>query len=208
MTRQHPQTGFNQLTPSAGFTLLEVLVALVMVTLLLALALPSFEGTLERNRQSNSLNDAIALLSLARTEAVTRATAVSACASANVNDPNSADCSGANSWETGWLVFEDDGPGGLARNGQRDPNEALVRSGPPAARDITVRASSFPTLSAITFDESGMASGRGTLVVCDSRGAANARAIVVNISGQTRLAVDDTGDGVVDDDAGASVSCP
>ena len=49
----------------------------------------------------------------------------------------------------------------------------------------------------------------GTFVICDERGAQRARAVVVNVSGQTRLARDTGGTaGVLNDHDNADVTCP
>ncbi|KEF29705.1 putative type-4 fimbrial pilin related signal peptide protein [Marinobacter nitratireducens] len=49
----------------------------------------------------------------------------------------------------------------------------------------------------------------GTFVICDDRGAIEARAVVINVSGQTRLARDTGGTaGVLNDHDDTDVTCP
>jgi len=90
--------------PSAGgargFSLLELMIAIIVAGILAAVAVPSFRTTLQRHRLRTSVDNLQAAVQYARTEAVLRATYVSICASAD-----GATCSGANTYETGWLVY-------------------------------------------------------------------------------------------------------
>lgn len=195
---------------TAGFTLLELLIAMVMVSVLLALSGPTFVDTLQRNRQSTALNDVVGVLAYARGEAVARSAIISACSTA---DPyaTTITCRNTNVYDDGWLIFVDDGSGGgVAGNGQIDGSEVLLRTRDDAPRDVTVRTYNFPRVSAISFDDTGLSTGRGTIVICDARGADEASALVVNLSGQSRLAQDDPADtdSIVEDDAGNAVVCP
>jgi type IV fimbrial biogenesis protein FimT len=190
----------------AGFTLLELLVALVLVAILASLAVPTFETSVQRTRHQAGLNNVIGMLSLARGEAVSRSVPVTVCVSADA-----ATCDGAaTTWESGWLVFEDNGAGGgTARNGKREAGEELINIGEPARRTISIRTVNFPSGRFVTFDPVGMVGSRGTFVVCDERGTTHASALVLNISGQARLAQDNVGgDDIVEDDAGNAVGCP
>ena len=190
----------------SGFTLIELMMVLVIVAALLGIAGPSFQEALRRSRLQSSLNDAVSMLSFARAEAVSRNGPVTACASTD-----GASC-GGQAWEAGWLVFVDDGAGAgaTARDGALGGSEEILRIGDPAAQAITLRASNFPATGNIIFIESGRLDRdqAGTFTICDDRGAASARALVVNVSGQARLAVDGDGDGVVEDDLGSAVTCP
>ncbi|MCH8538989.1 MAG: GspH/FimT family pseudopilin [Alkalimonas sp.] len=55
-----------------GFTLLELLIALAIAVILLAIALPSFETWLQRERHTRSVNQLQAMYNFARSEAVKR----------------------------------------------------------------------------------------------------------------------------------------
>lgn len=57
-----------------GFSLVEVMIAVVISAIFLALAIPSFNSLIERNQVSTITNDFIAALLLARSEAVTEET--------------------------------------------------------------------------------------------------------------------------------------
>lgn len=85
---------------SRGFTFLELLVTIAIAAILVAVALPSFRGTIQRHRLRSAADNLQAAIDYARAEAVLRASYVSLCASAD-----SATCSGAATYETGWIVY-------------------------------------------------------------------------------------------------------
>ena len=191
---------------AGGFTLIELMMVLVIIAVLLGVAGPAFQESLRRSRLQSALNDTVSMLSFARAEAVSRNGPVAACASTD-----GASCSGS-AWESGWLVFVDDGAGAgaTARDGVVGGSEEILRIGDPAADGITLRAANFPAAGNIIFIESGRLDRDqpGTFTICDARGASFARAVIVNVSGQGRLAVDADASGVVEDNAGNEVGCP
>lgn len=84
----------------SGFSLIELLVVLSIAAVLVVLALPSFNGTIERNRIATQTNEFIAAIMLARTEAIRRNGVAGVCAS---ND--AVTCGGT--WADGWIVWAD-----------------------------------------------------------------------------------------------------
>jgi type IV fimbrial biogenesis protein FimT len=186
-----------------GYTLLEFLVALMIISILGVMVGPQFIDAIDRNRQQASLGDTFSMLGAARGEAVNQQDTISVCPSTD-----QAACNGT-SWETGWIMFLDDGNGGgTADDGDRHADETLLRVGQAAGDGITIRSRNFADAGAISFDQDGMATDRGTVVIC--RGTAGqASAIVLNFSGQARLSVDEDADGWLDEDDGSEVdSCP
>src|SRR3984885_557009 len=95
----------------AGVTLLEVLTVITIVCVLMALGVPSYQYITNANRISGEVNDLLGDMQYARSEAIKEGQTVSVCASAN---PTSASptCSGAITWQTGWIVFSDLNGGG------------------------------------------------------------------------------------------------
>ncbi len=90
-----------------GFTLVELLISIVIVTTLLAMGIPSFKDFLKNNRLVAQSNGLVAALQLARSEAVKRGTDTVICASSNQTS-----CTGNGDWDKGWIVFSD-----IDRNG-------------------------------------------------------------------------------------------
>lgn len=103
----------------AGFTLVELVIAVAVLAILVAIAVPSFQSTFRSNRVTSGANELLALFSYARSEAIRSnvgngtVAAASVCASAD-----GATCGGT--WEDGWLVYRD-----LNQDGAPDANEIL-----------------------------------------------------------------------------------
>ncbi len=56
----------------SGFTLLEVMIAVAVLAILTALAIPSFTSLIERNKARSAANDLMASILVARSEAIKR----------------------------------------------------------------------------------------------------------------------------------------
>lgn len=99
-----------------GFTLIELLVTLVVALVLLGVGIPLFQGTLSGNRAATQVNELVSAFKLARSEAVTRGSAVSVCA---VADPavEPVACGGSGDWANGWVVFVDDSGSAMVIDG-------------------------------------------------------------------------------------------
>jgi type IV fimbrial biogenesis protein FimT len=105
----------NKLTMDrdSGFTLVELLVTLVVVSILLAAGAPAFQDFIKNNRVTGQTNDLVSAIQLARSEALKRGVDTVVCASKDqktcTNDKDT--------WVDGWIVFSD-----LNRDGA--PNKA------------------------------------------------------------------------------------
>jgi type IV fimbrial biogenesis protein FimT len=98
-----------------GMTLVELMIAMLVLAILMSIAVPSFRNFAADSRTSAATSDLVTALNLARSEALRRGTRVVACASEDL-----ADCSDSDTWTTGWIVFAD--PNG---NGDADAGELL-----------------------------------------------------------------------------------
>ncbi|WP_417568312.1 GspH/FimT family pseudopilin [Marinobacter sp.] len=199
-------SGFQR---SSGFTLLELIITIVILAIVASFAVPSFRETVLNNRLTSQINEASSLMSYARSEASKMQDGViTVCASAD-----SASCSGANTWETGWIVMRDlDGDRVLDAGDDQllRISQALEGGNTMRIAGLTSGGGSFVQFSGNGFPiPPGIGlSAAGTITVCDSRGAGAARAIVVSVSGQTRLARDTSGNGVLNDHNNANITCP
>lgn len=84
----------------AGFTLVELLIALAVGLILLVIAVPEFSTIVHRNRISATGSEIYASLSLARNEAIKRRSAVQVCPSSN-----GTSCRVDDDWSAGWIVM-------------------------------------------------------------------------------------------------------
>lgn len=156
-----------------GFTLIELMTVIVVVAILLAVAFPSFQGSLRSNRVATTTNALLASVALARTEAIRSRARGVICTSAT-----GTACDGAN-WNSGWLVWSD-----LDNNGAVNGTETVVRyvQGNPS---LQLAGSA----NLIAFDGRGRAvAGEQSIGVQPTDLATPARCVTIRGTGQTRVA--------------------
>jgi type IV fimbrial biogenesis protein FimT len=86
-----------------GFTLVELLITIVVISILLAAAVPSFMQAIKNNRITGQATSFVISTQMARNEAIKRGASTTMCA----KTVNMDTCSGSNDWSTGWIVFSD-----------------------------------------------------------------------------------------------------
>lgn len=87
-----------------GFTLIELMVAIVVLAVMLGIGVPSFRDAAVGSRVSSYANDLVASVQLARSEAIKRNAAVTLCASSDGEN-----CEDEGGWEVGWIIRAADG---------------------------------------------------------------------------------------------------
>lgn len=128
---------------SAGVTLVELVIAVAILAIIAAMALPAFNSVIVSNRLAAGANELVASLQVARSEAIRRGSRVVVCASSS-----GTGCTGT--WSQGWIVFED-----RNRDGAVSVGETILRS-QSALADLQVLASSNIG-TAVVFRPDGMA---------------------------------------------------
>jgi type IV fimbrial biogenesis protein FimT len=105
MVKTAPHAPSEPPRSAGGFTLIELLVTLTVLSVVLAIAIPSFQDFLRRNRLAAETNNLVSALSYARSEAIKLGRPVSVC---GVSDPEATPpvCA-ADAWSSGWIVFVD-----------------------------------------------------------------------------------------------------
>ncbi len=86
----------------AGFTLLELIVAITIAAILAALTVPSFLKSIRLNRGVSDANGILSVVTLARNEAIRRDATISMCISSD-----GSSCASSGTWDVGYLVFVD-----------------------------------------------------------------------------------------------------
>jgi len=167
---------------SGGFTLPEMLLALTLLSLLLALAAPPLGDLVARNRTQSAAHSLMTSLFLARTEAVKRNRRTTLCKSAD-----GLACTADGDWSQGWLVFVD--PAGF---GGLDAGEPLLHTQGPLRGGVTLRNANAANWYAYRPDGSAASSGglvTGTFRICPRDGDGQlAYRVITNITGRPRLA--------------------
>lgn len=125
-----------------GFTIIELMVTLLVLSILVASAVPSFRELTRSNRVVAAQNDLVTAMSVARSEAVKQSRAVTVCASAD-----SATCSGNTNWATGWIVTV--------------PGVGLVQAWPAPGGDITATG----TVSSLNYQAIGTVAAAGVFTL-------------------------------------------
>jgi len=178
-------------TAQQGFNLLELLIAIAILGIITALAVPSFQSVSINSNLSTETNDLVSSLRLARSEAAKQGLNVTVC-SANAG---LTACSGSADWSTGWLVIDSGG------------NILLAREGLPA--NTAAEMAIVGAQGSIVFNRNGFSSSARTIKLCGPNNAAErARGVIVSVDGRIRLATDSDSDSIVEDRAGTDVTCP
>lgn len=172
---------------SGGMTLIEMLIVVAVMAILATLATPGFSALLYDSDRTAAVNSFFHALFLARSEAIKRSGVVSVCKSSDGQT-----CSRTAEWTAGWIVFantdRDEPP-------VRDGREALLATyeGWPRGRITSTRTS-------FSFRSYRQGVVNGTVIFCDPRGSAHARAIIINHAGRPRVARRDS--------SGRPLRCP
>ncbi len=132
-----------------GFTLIELLVTLVVASVLATLAVPAYQGLIRDTRFTTQINDFVAALHYARSEAVKRGS--------NVNlDALSV----TTNWTSGWRAYADTDADGVQDVGETDirRGDALsaplsLTAGPAGTTSVRYRPTgTITSVNPITFD--------------------------------------------------------
>jgi len=168
-----------------GITIVEILVALTVASILMAMGAPAFGGFIKNNRLSQSAFDVLKTFNLARSEAVKRRVRVVLCRSAD-STAVTPTCGGtANTWTTGWLVFAS----GDSNNTYQAGVDTLLGIGVVGSAGITVMTNSTSNNN-LEYNSDGTTNeGGGTarFALCDNRGGGHGRQINVPPHGRPKF---------------------
>jgi type IV fimbrial biogenesis protein FimT len=166
-----------------GFTLVELLITIVIVTTLLAMGVPSLKDFMKNNRLTAQSNAFVTALQVARTEAVKRGADTVICASSNQTA-----CTGAGDWDKGWIVFSDLNLNGTPDLGAsaplcEDTEDCMLRTSGALSGKHTISS----TTANLRFLPTGLAAnGNFALnLVTDNCERNQARKIQVTLQGHT-----------------------
>lgn len=182
-----------------GFTLVELMVTVGLVAIVLTLGVPSMRELILNNRLATDYNNMLMSLTLARAEAIKRGARTRVCIRNATPDCNGT----ATQWENGWLVIVDTNGNDTMTTADGD---LIVQDQSALTDGTTLRGNNNVTRS-VGFNTRGFSGSSGTLTLCDSRGADEARGIVIFNTGRARRAEDTNGDGIVDV-GGVNLTCP
>lgn len=163
-----------------GFTLVELMIAIVVSGILAAMAAPSFTSMIRQHRVANATNDLVGVFALARSEAARRGHPVTACVSTDAST-----CSTSAHWSGGWLVFADyNGDGAL------DPGEEVLRVGGPLGAAVTAEGNGgvSRSVSYRADGRSGLPGGGLQMGTITLSAGAHTRELILSGTGRVRVA--------------------
>lgn len=146
--------------------MIELLVTLALVSILLSTAVPSFMNLMKDNRLVAQINEFVATVNFARSEAIKRGLAVQVTSSSGTN------------WANGWQVWVD-----LNNNQTLDASERLQIKQNFSGPGTTFTSGS----SEFTFNPNGASSATGTLALCDDRTGELGKQVSVGLVGRVTL---------------------
>ncbi len=162
-----------------GVTLIEAMVTVSIAAILTTIGVPGMLELLRDTRQSSQVMAIVGHLNYARSEAVKRGYKVTVCPS-----DDGAVCSGKAQWQSGWITFADSNG-----NGAVDAAETILRVHEKLNDGNTLQGSR----PRIAYQSSGLSPGyNDTLKLCDMRGTAKARSVIISMQGRVRVAVGTT----------------
>jgi len=158
----------------AGFTLIELIITVFILSVLLAVAMPSFLDTVRSNQISAQANDFVGALSLARSEAVKRGRNITITATSSTS---------SNEFGGGWSIFVDSDNDGVV-----DSGEEIIRVHEALQGSNTLN--SVNNISTLAFTATGFLSTTNTLTfrLCETRAGKIGREITIKATGRVSSA--------------------
>lgn len=180
-----------------GFTLLELMIAVVILVILLAIAVPSFQSLMASNRLTGVTNEFIAALNTARAEAIRRGQRVTLCTS------SSGTACTATDWTQGWILFNDSTSDPTKDAAFDGSPETIIRTGGPAASGISItgnsnvdRYISYTADGTAKLTTNAFQAGTIRVVINSAALTQNVNCIVLSSGGRIRVNQPATHDGV------------
>lgn len=161
---------------ACGLTLLELLIALGVLAVLLAVALPAWTHASAAVHSSHAREELSATLFDAARHSTLTGRRVVVCSTAGGEQ-----CADSVDWSQGWIAFRDEN-----RDGVRGPDERVVRRGGPLHETVGLQSTRGRTR--LAFHRFGRVAGSNvTFTLCDGRGPEHARTLVVANHGRLRV---------------------
>ena len=154
------QEKFN-ITQQLGFTLIEIMTAIAIGGILMAIALPSFTNMTQNSCLTVKANSFVNSLQFARSEAIKQNSPIT------LNALNAGD--NTNEWGTGWRIVD---------NAATDIRLVELECGSTTLNETTTNDTS------ITYTSDGFIDAVGTFEICDNRVNESGKLITISATGR------------------------
>ncbi len=173
---RHGKFLFHGAFRQSGYSLVELLSAIAIVSIVFSLGIPLVKSTISTNRLTTSLNALAGSLSYTRSEAIRRNQHVVLCKS-----QSGTQCTRQGDWRFGWMVYVD-----INRNRSLDKDEPVLGSHSLSER-IQLDYRAFGSRNYLVYRPSGATRTNGTFTFCDPANPGSARALIITKTGRPRL---------------------
>jgi type IV fimbrial biogenesis protein FimT len=157
------------LRKAAGFTLIELAVAVTILGVILALSAGSFTSVISNARISGEISSLQGALNLARTEAIKRGYGVVVCPAAGATSNTSTCDAGSTNWSNGWVILA-----ATATSATTVAPPLFISPGVTHSDTLTSSLATYPT-----FTQAGYTFYAGTITLHDSTNTTTLRRCIV-----------------------------
>ncbi len=179
-----------------AFTLIELLIAISIVSILFGYALPSFDNFLKKSKVKANLHRLTQTIQMSRLEAITKNVRVTLC-------PTNSGSNCVSNWSSGYMAFVD-------KKGDREFNEGDMLLYYFNSTDEKSRLTwrSFGARHSLQWLEAGITNHQnGTFEFCLGNDAKFARGLFITKAGRVRYSKDKNGDGIHEKVNGEPIRC-
>lgn len=157
-----------------GFTLIEALIAMAVVSILVGIAVPAWSGAVAATHAASARAALLDSLTHSISHAALTGSEVVLCPG------DSSGCRNSSDWSQGWIAYAD-----IDGDRVRDSNETLLQTEPALSGKVHLRTTvGRPRL--VFQPNGGNAGSNATFTLCDGRGTAQATTLVLANDGRLR----------------------